>query len=87
MAGVELATSVVEHQYFLTEKKLDFAADLTTLRDPDKNFYLKPDTGAFAIGGWRTARVDSTGACRPGRSRANCCRRTWNGWNGSRCPV
>lgn len=52
MAGVELATSVVEHQYFLTEKKLDFDAGLTTLRDPDKNFYLKPDTGAFAIGGW-----------------------------------
>src|SRR5579862_1750548 len=52
MAGVDLATSVVEHQYFLTEKKLDFDAALTTLRDPDKNFYLKPDTGAFAIGGW-----------------------------------
>ncbi len=52
LAGVELATSVVEHQYFLTEKKLQFAAGLTTLRDPDKNFYLKPDTGAFAIGGW-----------------------------------
>ena len=52
MAGIDLATSVVEHQYFLTEKKLDFAADLTTLRDPDSNFYLKPDTGAFAIGGW-----------------------------------
>jgi 4-methylaminobutanoate oxidase (formaldehyde-forming) len=52
MAGIELATSVVEHQYFLTEKKLDFDPGLTTLRDPDKNFYLKPDTGAFAIGGW-----------------------------------
>jgi glycine cleavage system aminomethyltransferase T/glycine/D-amino acid oxidase-like deaminating enzyme len=52
MAGLDLATSVVEHQYFLTEKKLDFAAGLTTLRDPDANFYLKPDTGAFAIGGW-----------------------------------
>ena len=52
LAGVDLATSVVEHQYFLTEKKLQFDAGLTTLRDPDKNFYLKPDTGAFAIGGW-----------------------------------
>jgi glycine cleavage system aminomethyltransferase T/glycine/D-amino acid oxidase-like deaminating enzyme len=52
MAGVDLATSVVEHQYFLTEKKLSFDADLTTLRDPDNNFYLKPDTGSFAIGGW-----------------------------------
>jgi 4-methylaminobutanoate oxidase (formaldehyde-forming) len=52
MAGVPLAAGIVEHQYFLTEKKLFFAADLATLRDPDNNFYLKPDTGAFAIGGW-----------------------------------
>ncbi len=52
MAGVALAAGIVEHQYFLTEKKLTFDAGLTTLRDPDKNFYLKPDTGAFAIGGW-----------------------------------
>ena len=52
MAGVPLAAGVVEHQYFLTEKKLDFEKSLPTLRDPDKNFYLKPDTGAFAIGGW-----------------------------------
>ena len=52
MVGVPLAAGIVEHQYFLTEKKLEFASDLTTLRDPDNNFYLKPDTGAFAIGGW-----------------------------------
>src|SRR5437868_7274193 len=52
MAGIALAAGIVEHQYFLTEKSLTFAADLTTLRDPDKNFYLKPDTGSFAIGGW-----------------------------------
>lgn len=52
MAGVPLASGIVEHQYFLTEKKLEFPPDLTTLRDPDNNFYLKPDTGAFAIGGW-----------------------------------
>ena len=52
MAGVPLAAGVVQHQYFLTEKKLTLDADLTTLRDPDNNFYLKPDTGSFAIGGW-----------------------------------
>jgi glycine cleavage system aminomethyltransferase T len=52
MAGVPLAAGIVEHQYFLTEKTLSFDASLTTLRDPDKNFYLKPDTGSFAIGGW-----------------------------------
>ncbi|MGE3228316.1 MAG: FAD-dependent oxidoreductase [Hyphomicrobium sp.] len=59
MAGVALAAGVVEHQYFLTEKKLDLPKTLTTLRDPDKNFYLKPDVGAFAIGGWE----DGTKGC------------------------
>jgi glycine cleavage system aminomethyltransferase T/glycine/D-amino acid oxidase-like deaminating enzyme len=52
MAGVPLAAGIVEHQYFLTEKSLTIPPELTTLRDPDKNFYLKPDTGSFAIGGW-----------------------------------
>lgn len=59
MAGVALAAGVVEHQYFLTEKKLDLPRTLPTLRDPDKNFYLKPDVGAFAIGGWE----DGTRGC------------------------
>ena len=59
MAGVPLAAGVVEHQYFVTEKTLDLPSDLTTLRDPDNNFYLKPDTGSFAIGGWE----DGTKGC------------------------
>lgn len=59
LAGVALAAGVVEHQYFLTEKKLDLPRTLPTLRDPDKNFYLKPDVGAFAIGGWE----DGTKGC------------------------
>ncbi len=52
MAGVAIAAGAVEHQYFVTEKKLDFPKNLPTLRDPDRLFYLKPDVGAFAIGGW-----------------------------------
>ncbi len=52
MAGVTIAAGAVEHQYFVTEKKLDFPKTLPTLRDPDRLFYLKPDVGAFAIGGW-----------------------------------
>jgi glycine cleavage system aminomethyltransferase T/glycine/D-amino acid oxidase-like deaminating enzyme len=53
MAGVALAAGVIEHQYFVTEKGLKLPDNLTTLRDPDKNFYLKPDVGgALAIGGW-----------------------------------
>jgi len=63
MAGVALAAGVVEHQYFVTEKGLSFDPSLTTLRDPDKNFYLKPDVGAFAIGGWE----DGTKGCWRGR--------------------
>ncbi|HEX9769517.1 MAG TPA: FAD-dependent oxidoreductase [Kiloniellales bacterium] len=52
MAGVRLAAGVVEHQYLVTERTLDLPPGLTTLRDPDKNFYLKPDVNAFALGGW-----------------------------------
>jgi len=64
MANVALAAGVIEHQYFVTEKGLDLPPSLTTLRDPDKNFYLKPDVGgAFAIGGWEDGA--------PGR---------WNQW-------
>ena len=63
MAGVSLAAGIVEHQYFLTEKKLKLDPNLTTLRDPDNNFYLKPDTGSFAIGGWE----DGSQGCWRGR--------------------
>ncbi len=52
LCGTPLAAGVVEHQYFVTDKAFDLPPDLPTLRDPDHNFYLKPDTGAFAIGGW-----------------------------------
>jgi 4-methylaminobutanoate oxidase (formaldehyde-forming) len=52
MAGVAIAAGAVEHQYMVTEKKLDLPRDLPTFRDPDRIFYLKPDVRAFAIGGW-----------------------------------
>jgi glycine cleavage system aminomethyltransferase T/glycine/D-amino acid oxidase-like deaminating enzyme len=63
LAGVALAAGVVEHQYFVTEKTLEFDASLPTLRDPDNNFYLKPDVAAFAIGGWE----EGTKGCWRGR--------------------
>ncbi|MEO8669599.1 MAG: FAD-dependent oxidoreductase, partial [Bauldia sp.] len=59
MAGVAVAAGVVEHQYLVTERKVAFSAGLTTLRDPDHNFYLKPDIASFAIGGWE----DGTKGC------------------------
>ncbi len=52
LAGVSVPAGTVEHQYIVTEKHADIAAGLPTLRDPDKNFYLKPEAGSFAIGGW-----------------------------------
>jgi 4-methylaminobutanoate oxidase (formaldehyde-forming) len=52
LAGIELPAGAVEHQYVVTEKRADIPAGLPTLRDPDGIFYLKPEPGAFAIGGW-----------------------------------
>jgi glycine cleavage system aminomethyltransferase T/glycine/D-amino acid oxidase-like deaminating enzyme len=52
MAGVAIAAGAVEHQYVVTEKKLETTNATPTFRDPDRIFYLKPDVGAFAIGGW-----------------------------------
>jgi 4-methylaminobutanoate oxidase (formaldehyde-forming) len=52
MAGTRVAACAVEHQYCVTEKTKAIPDDLPTLRDPDHNFYLKPEPGAFAVGGW-----------------------------------
>ncbi|MBZ0128694.1 MAG: FAD-dependent oxidoreductase [Rhodobacteraceae bacterium] len=52
MAGIDLPVTVVEHQYLVTEKSPLVPDDLPTLRDPDANFYVKPEPGAMAIGGW-----------------------------------
>ncbi len=60
MAGVEIPAGVVEHQYLVTEKSELVPADLPALRDPDGGFYVKPEPGALAIGGWEktTRQVD-----------------------------
>ena len=52
MAGVEVPAGAVEHQYMITEKSDAIPKGLPTLRDPDNIFYLKPEPGALAIGGW-----------------------------------
>ena len=52
LAGVAIPAAAVEHQYMVTEKLADLPPGLPTLRDPDNNFYLKPEVGGFAIGGW-----------------------------------
>ncbi|MFO1084562.1 MAG: FAD-dependent oxidoreductase [Reyranellaceae bacterium] len=52
MAGVQVPAGAVEHQYLITEKSDAIPKGLPTLRDPDRIFYLKPEPGALAIGGW-----------------------------------
>ena len=54
MMGVRMPVAAVEHQYMVTEKLPDLPKTLTSLRDPDNNFYLKPEVGGFAIGGWES---------------------------------
>jgi 4-methylaminobutanoate oxidase (formaldehyde-forming) len=63
MAGIDLPVTVVEHQYFVTEKSPLVPDNLPTLRDPDANFYAKPEPGALAIGGWekKTRAVNGNG--------------------------
>jgi len=52
MADVQVPAGAVEHQYIITEKSTAIPNGLPTLRDPDRIFYLKPEPGALAIGGW-----------------------------------
>ena len=60
LAGVSIPTTVVEHQYCVTEKSKNIPTDLPTIRDPHNLFYLKPEVGGFVIGGWEegTTHVD-----------------------------
>src|SRR4029453_5829314 len=52
MVGTRVAACAVEHQYYVTEKSPLIPAGLPSLRDPDHNFYVKPEPGALAVGGW-----------------------------------
>jgi sarcosine dehydrogenase len=57
MAGVSVPAGAVEHQYVVTEKIAGVTPGLPTLRDPDNNFYLKPEVGGLALGGWEPDSV------------------------------
>ncbi len=52
MAGVNIPAAVVEHQYLVTEKSSRIPDNLPAMRDPDGGYYVKPEPGALAIGGW-----------------------------------
>jgi 4-methylaminobutanoate oxidase (formaldehyde-forming) len=55
MAGIDLPAGLVHHQYMVTEKSESVPDGLPTLRDPDGRFYVKPEPGALAVGGWESA--------------------------------
>ena len=55
--GLGIPVAALEHQYAVTEKRADQPRNLPALRDPDLNFYLKPEVGAMAIGGWEPATL------------------------------
>lgn len=52
MAGITVPVCALEHQYAVTERITGLPADLPTLRDPDGRFYVKPEVGGLAVGGW-----------------------------------
>jgi len=54
MVGTRVPACAVEHQYLVTEKTERIPDNLPTLRDPDGNFYVKPEPGALAVGGWES---------------------------------
>jgi sarcosine dehydrogenase len=65
MLGLNLPAAALEHQYVVTEKHTAVPRDLPALRDPDLNFYVKPDVGALAIGGWEAHTPDVHGSIMP----------------------
>ncbi|HRK24075.1 MAG TPA: FAD-binding oxidoreductase [Beijerinckiaceae bacterium] len=57
MLGLNIPVAAVAHQYAVTGKRTDMPPNLPVLRDPDADFYVKPEVGGFAIGGWEAEPV------------------------------
>ena len=55
--NVSIPVAALEHQYLITEKSDQIEPGLPTLRDPDKNFYMKAAAGALEFGGWEDGTV------------------------------
>ncbi len=52
MAGANVPLVSVQHQYVITEPIEGVAADLPTLRDPDRLTYFKEEVGGLSMGGY-----------------------------------
>ena len=86
MAGVPLAAGIVEHQYFLTEKKLSFDAGPDDAARSRQQFLSEARYRLLChwrLGGWFQGLPSRAAAT--GISGANCFQPTWNGLNSSRC--
>ena len=57
LLGLELPVAALRHQYAVTAARADLPTGLPGLRDPDLNFYLKPEVGRFALGGWEANTI------------------------------
>lgn len=59
LLGLELPVAALRHQYAVTAARSDLPKDLPGLRDPDLNFYLKPEVGRFAFSGWEANTISA----------------------------
>ena len=65
MLGIDLPVAALRHQFAVTAVRSDLPRELPGLRDPDLSFYLKPEVGRFAIGGWEPDTIPAFGGEMP----------------------
>jgi sarcosine dehydrogenase len=65
MLGIDLPVAALRHQFAVTAVRSDLPRELPGLRDPDLSFYLKPEVGRFAIGGWEPDTIPAFGGDMP----------------------
>ncbi|MDH5557805.1 MAG: FAD-binding oxidoreductase, partial [Alphaproteobacteria bacterium] len=52
LAGVNIPSVAVEHQYLITEQIPGLPKGMPTMRDPDHLLYYKPEVNGFVVGGF-----------------------------------
>lgn len=57
MLGIDIPVAAIAHQYAVSDKRPGMPASLPALRDPDHDFYVKPEVGGYAVGGWEEEPV------------------------------
>lgn len=62
MAGVTVPLQPVKHQYVITDRIEGLAADVATIRDPDRRTYFKEEVGGLVFGGYEPDPISWTKA-------------------------